>query len=309
MPFEEKYRQLIDAKIPLIKRFAWNKKIWIYGAGKCGRIALKILEEQNIKVAGFIDRNAELLQEVERLPVKSIIHMNAKQDYIIVCLKVYDPMVIEVCERQGYTKTDYFYILDEPSFSKVDFEYRGCHIGRYTYGYKGLLEEDPLAQRIGRFCSINNTARIWNNHPLDYVTTHPFLDSIQFCSWEEMDKRDKFIRKYGKYHENAPFENSALRDNRPVIIGNDVWIGANAIILPGVRIGDGAVIAAGAVVTKDVDDYAIVGGVPARVIRYRFQEEEISKFCEIQWWNWDIEKIMDNLELFYQPEKFLSIYG
>ena len=81
------------------------------------------------------------------------------------------------------------------------------------------------------------------------------------------------------------------------------------IILPGVHIGDGAVIAAGAVVTKDVDDYAIVGGVPAKVIRYRFIEKDILKFREIQWLNWDIEKIMDNLELFYQPEKFLSIYG
>lgn len=309
MPFAKEYTQLVYEKIPLIKRFAQNKMIWIYGAGKCGRIALRVLEEQNIKVAGFIDRNAELLQEVENLPVKSLIHMNAKQDYIIVCLKTYDTTVIEICERQGYTKADYFYILDEPSFCKVDFEYRGCHIGRYTYGYEGLLKEDPLARQIGRFCSINSTARIWNNHPLDYVTTHPFLDNIQFCSWEEMVKRDIFMQKYGKYRENAPYENSALRDNRPVVIGNDVWIGANVIILPGVHIGDGAVIAAGAVVTKDVDDYAIVGGVPAKVIRYRFKEKDILKFREIQWWNWDIEKIMDNLELFYQPEKFLSIYG
>lgn len=309
MPFEEKYRQMVDTQIPLIKRFAQDKTIWIYGAGKCGKIALRVLKEHNIKASGFVDRNAELLQEAEHLPVKPLIQMNVKQDFIIVCLKAYDPTVIENCEKQGYTKKDYFYILDEPSFCKVDFKYRGCHIGRYTYGYQGLLEEDPLAERIGRFCSINSTARIWNNHPLDYVTTHPFLDNIQFCSWEEMGKRDQYIQKYGKYYENAPFENSALRNNRPVVIGNDVWIGANVIILPGVHIGDGAVIAAGAVVTKDVNDYAIVGGVPAKVIRYRFNEKEISQFREIQWWNWDMEKIMDNLELFYQPKKFLSIYG
>ena len=117
------------------------------------------------------------------------------------------------------------------------------------------------------------------------------------------------MTSYGKYNENAAFEASALRDNRPVVIGNDVWIGANVIILPGIHIGDGAVLAAGAVVTKNIDDYAIVGGVPAKVIRYRFQKEDIIKFQKLQWWNWEIEKIMDNLELFYQPEKFLRMYA
>ncbi len=305
---EKRYIQVVTDKLPHIKQFAGERKIWIYGAGNCGRIVMRVLAGQNIKVSGFIDRNADLLQEVEQLPVKSIIQMNAKQDFIIVGLNSYDHTVIEICERQGYTKKDYFYISGRESFGKEDFEYKGCHIGRYTYGYEGLLQDKPLAQQIGRFCSINYTARIWDNHPLDYVTTHPFLDHIQFCPWEEMERREQLIQTYGKYFENAPYENSALRNNKPVIIGNDVWIGANVIILPGVHIGDGAVLAAGAVVTKDVDDYAIVGGVPAKVIRYRFDEEEVLKFREIQWWNWDIEKIMDNLELFYQPKKFLNTF-
>ena len=77
------------------------------------------------------------------------------------------------------------------------------------------------------------------------------------------------IKKYGKYFTNHPYENSALRKNEPVIIGNDVWIGANVCILPGVNIGDGAVLAAGAVVNKDVPSYSVVGGVPAKVIKYR----------------------------------------
>lgn len=305
---EINYVQRVTEKIPLIKQIAGEKKIWIYGAGKCGRIVMRVLMEHNIKISGFIDRNAEVLKEVEQLPVKSIIQMNANQDFIIVSLNSFDYTVIELCEKQGYTQRDYVYISGRDAFRQEDFEYKGCRIGRYTYGYEGLLQDKPLALQIGRFCSINYTARIWNNHPLDYVTTHPFLDHVLFCPLEEMERQQQFVKTYGKFFENAPYENSALRDNKPVIIGNDVWIGANVIILPGVHIGDGAVLAAGAVVTKDVDDYAIVGGIPAKVIRYRFDDEKIKQFQKIKWWDWEVEKIMDNLELFYQPEKFLNTF-
>lgn len=85
-------------------------------------------------------------------------------------------------------------------------------------------------------------------------------------------------------------------DNKgDIIIGNDVWIGYEAVIMAGVHIGDGAVIAARAVVTKDVPPYTIVGGTPARKIRMRFEEETIAKLQQIQWWNWPVEKIRQSL--------------
>ena len=93
------------------------------------------------------------------------------------------------------------------------------------------------------------------------------------------------------------------------MIGNDVWIGRNAIILPGNTIGDGAIIAAGAVVTHDVPPYTIVGGVPARPIRKRFSDDIIEKLLEIKWWDWPEEKIVENFEYFYQPEKFAEKFG
>lgn len=80
------------------------------------------------------------------------------------------------------------------------------------------------------------------------------------------------------------------------IIGNDVWIGYEALIMPGVKIGDGAVIGTRAVVTKDVEPYTIVGGNPAKIIRKRFDDATIEKLLEIQWWNWEIEKIMENYQ-------------
>jgi virginiamycin A acetyltransferase len=80
-------------------------------------------------------------------------------------------------------------------------------------------------------------------------------------------------------------------------VGNDVWIGQNATILPGLRIGDGAIIAANSTVTRDVEPYAIVGGNPAKLIRMRFSEAEIEELLELRWWDWDIDKISRNVSL------------
>ncbi|HDZ8876661.1 hypothetical protein J4G66_16215 [Aeromonas dhakensis] len=100
-----------------------------------------------------------------------------------------------------------------------------------------------------------------------------------------------------------------MSSNQKIKIGNDVWIGANAIILPGVTIGDGAVVGAGAVVTRDVPDYAIVVGVPAKVIRQRFNKKQISILKRICWWDWDDEQIQEKAGLIKNPDLFFSYYS
>ena len=107
-----------------------------------------------------------------------------------------------------------------------------------------------------------------------------------------------------KSKEYIPYDCECIK--KEVVIGNCVWIGANVIILPGIHIGDGAVVSAGAVVTRDVEPYAIVGGVPAKIIRYRFSAEDINAFLMMKWWDWSLEKIKNNLELFYQPSMFIE---
>ena len=92
-------------------------------------------------------------------------------------------------------------------------------------------------------------------------------------------------------------------------IGNDVWIGANSIIKGGLKIADGAIIGAGAVVTKDVEPYTIVAGVPARVIGRRFDEEIIQKLLKIKWWNWSNEKLWKNIDSFYDPVSFVEKFS
>lgn len=146
---------------------------------------------------------------------------------------------------------------------------------------------------IGRFCSIGEQVRLVRaRHPIDgFASTHPaFYSTKTLASLVGNDK-------YDEYTQN--------KDGISLIVGNDVWIGNNVLIKAGVCIGDGAVIAMGAVVTKDIPDYSIVGGVPARVLKYRFTEEQREKLKKKKWWNKEINWIEKNADLFENIEDVL----
>ncbi len=291
----EKFRALCEQKCGLIKKMCRGREIFIWGAGN----------------GGFIDMRAEELKRFLDLPVSGTEVLDARKIFVVVSLMDFNSDVLKQLLDRGYSLQQdicYLFEYDGLPYFKEDAVYKGCRIGRYTYGYQGLLEGFPIAESIGRYCSINGTARIWNNHPMECVTTHPFLDEFPFLTLDSFEKHEKYIQRYGTHRENAPYQDSEIRNNKPVIIGNDVWIGGYVSILPGVTIGDGAVVAAGAVVTRDVEPYAIVGGVPARLIRYRFPRKEREKLLKIKWWDWTPEKIEENLELFFCPGKFLETF-
>lgn len=305
----EKFALIAKRKLSACRNDMNGRKIVIWGASEGGKIAKHELELLGFEVARFVDRAFPDKQEFLGLEVGPVESIDVKSEYIVVAIMSFSYEVEDILWEKGFSYQNYRYIFDNEGYNKEDIEYRGCSVGRYTYGYEHLLHYYPMANRIGRFCSINRTAAIWNNHPVYYVTTHPLLDHRSFFSYDKQEKRREYCQKYGKFFDNADFENSPLRQNRPVVIGSDVWIGANVVILPGVTVGDGAILAAGAVITKDVEPYTIVGGVPAKTIRKRFSDEIIEMFLKIRWWDWPVEKIEDNIELFYQPVAFCEKFG
>ena len=158
-------------------------------------------------------------------------------------------------------------------------------MGRYSYvgSYTHITDTE-----IGSFCSIGGNCGIGGGmHPLDHASTSPV-----------------FLQ--GRNILGKNFANIQYQPSEKVIIGNDVWIGECAYIMPGITIGDGAVIGAHAVVTRDVEPYTVVAGVPAREIRKRFDEETIKELTALKWWDWSDEMLTKYGALFDSPEKLIE---
>lgn len=160
-----------------------------------------------------------------------------------------------------------------------------AEMGRNSFcGYDCMI----INCKIGAFCSLADNVSIGlASHPISWVSTSPVF----------IENKDSIRTKYAKHPYKANIE---------TIIGNDVWIGKGAYIKAGIKVGDGAIIGMGAVVTSDVPDYAIVGGVPARVIRMRFTEEQIQRLKKLSWWNWDDERIKKYGVYITDIEEFLE---
>jgi len=153
-------------------------------------------------------------------------------------------------------------------------------LGDYSYLGPGCMVADAS---IGKFCAIAAQVRIGApNHPLDRPAQHRFTYCPEY------------------YSADAQRDHAFFRERRAdrVVIGNDAWIGHAVIVMPGVKVGDGAVLAAGAVVTRDVAPYTIVGGVPAKQIRERFNRAIAAQLSAIAWWDWPAETIFQRLPEF-----------
>lgn len=176
-------------------------------------------------------------------------------------------------------------IIKNPNIIIGDYTYYNCEKNPESFEKDCVLyhyEEFGDKLIIGKFCSIGENVRfIMNaaNHNLSAITTYPFTAIMQ----EESGINKEHLAE--------------LPNKGDTIVGNDVWIGQNVTIMPGVHIGDGAVIGANSVVAKNVQPYTIVAGNPIKEIRKRFSNDEINILLEVEWWNWDIDKIINNLDI------------
>lgn len=203
-------------------------------------------------------------------------------------------------------------------FARLKQKYPTCHfypgsrvdelsvLGKYNVIFKNtciinsVLSDHTFVQKnsmvmnadIGKFCSIASGVCIsLGQHPTSHVSSHPAFYSATQPLAKTFSNEDRF----------EPFDKRTK-------VGNDVWIGQNAMVMDGVRIGTGAVVAAGAVVTKDVPAYAIAGGAPAKLIRYRFDEEIREKLLETKWWDWTEEQLAKYIDCFSNVNLFLNLW-
>jgi len=180
-----------------------------------------------------------------------------------------------------------FMLIDNKS--KVS---KKAKVYNFTQIYKSKIEDYTYISRytaivnadIGKYCSIASKCTIGlGRHTLNNISSSPIFTQ----------RNNALKKRWTDFQEENLFQ--------PISIGNDVWIGARAIIMSGIEIGDGAVIGAGAIVTHNVPPYSIVVGVPAKVIRYRFTEKQINLLEEIKWWNMDEETLKSNIAIFQRP--------
>ncbi|MCM1182002.1 MAG: CatB-related O-acetyltransferase [Roseburia sp.] len=177
-------------------------------------------------------------------------------------------------------------------------------IGKYSYG--PICVNHPFIESIGAFCSFALGTDVVFNHEINYLTTHPMI----------YEGSNLPIYRSPEYYSNVPYYFEGMRPKREKLkiakrcrIGNDVWLGRNTLVTNYANIGNGVIAGAGTIITKDVPDYAVVVGAPARILRYRYSPEEIAALNKIAWWDWSDDEIRARYDDLYLPvAEFIDKY-
>lgn len=177
-------------------------------------------------------------------------------------------------------------------------------IGKYSYG--PICRNHPFIESIGAFSSFAAGTEVVQNHDTQYLTIHPMI--YYGAHFEEFEEYTNY-KKSKWYFEGVQPHRDKIKQLKRIKIGNDVWLGRNVIITNYANIGNGVIAGAGSIITKDVPDYAVVVGVPARIIRFRYSPSEIESLNKIAWWDWTDDEIRERHNDFYLPiDEFIKKY-
>ena len=299
----------IKEKIEECLKLGYDNKIIIYPYGDMGMQVKQILNEcYGLEEAFIIDNR--LSNYNTRIKAGDFLRTLEKDKYIVFIATLDE--AIEKTIRESllgfWNEKNVISLITEEGKGEIYGPKYFPKVGKYTYG---SLCQSFYIESIGAFCSIGPGCSVVGNHEMEAITTHPFLcidDNILynnrvFTEWDQLDGVG------ASFYFKGVQPKRILRENKKIKIGNDVWLGRNVTITNGANIGNGVVAGAGAVITKDVPDYAVVVGVPARIIRYRYTPEQIEALNRIQWWNWTDEQIRERHDDLYMPiDEFINKY-
>lgn len=270
----------------------------IFPFGDIGMQIKTILKEAyDIKVSFIIDNN--LCRYNNKIKPSSFLNQLNPKEYTLILSSI-DDKIYETLKAEAAKYFDQNNIaeINYTSSKKID----DSIVGKYSFG--PICENTRLIDSIGAFCSIAPGSIVVPNHPMKYVSTHTFL-------YKGNRPGDKPYKEYkgNRYYFDDISPKGVVEKSKKSTIGNDVWLGKNVIITNGANIGNGVIAGAGSVITKDIPDYAVVVGVPARIIRYRYNKEQIEALNRIQWWNWPDDTIRERYNDFYlHIEDFIEKY-
>jgi aminocyclitol acetyltransferase len=299
-------------KVKAIKEKTDNRELVLWGTDDSAISCVEVLASHGLDISFCVSKESESRPYFYRYNVYGNDAPDKTRHYVIVAN--HDPEAKDELSGLGFEQNrDYVCFADYSAVRDMRMggikrrdmsrEYtqsatviNGVRVGKYTYGANEL---DPLFVRsVGSCCSINPSVSVHGDHTMNRITT---LSDDAFKLF--LPEREFMALPPWRLPEGAEYGR--------LEIGSDVWIGANVFINASRcrKIGDGAIIGAGAVLMEDVPPYAVAAGVPARVKKYRFSPEQIEILLKVRWWEWDDETLRGNVALIQNPELFFARFG
>lgn len=283
----------------------FKKKIIIYPCGEVGMQVINIMRNIYLLEPALIidNQKCKYITNIHNLSMLSTINSD---EYIMILASTNRNMYeeLKICASKYMPMEN---ILElESMVSAGKFPKWKTDIGKYSYG--PICYNHMWIESIGAFCSFAMGVDVVTNHEFRYITTHPIIYQGKHIAGGEHPSY--LYKDFDYYMENIEPKSDMIKKQRRMTIGNDVWLGRNVIITNSSNIGNGVIAAAGAVITKDVPDYAVVAGVPARIIKYRYTPNQIEALNKIEWWNWTDDEIRERYSDLYLPvDEFIRKYS